>query len=79
MKVVAKSVKGKEFFYNAESAHKVSDRSAWKIASALNNVHYDLKEGEVWHVHDVDEYDKAYLYGMAQAFVRRNGGLVRVW
>ena len=78
MKIVAKSVKGHEFLYNAPSAHKVSERSAKLICKALNEIGYKLKEGEVWHIHEVDEYDGAYEYATFQSFVRRNGGLKEI-
>jgi len=75
MKIVAKSIKGQEFLYNAKSAHRVSERSANLICKALNEAKYNLKEGEVWHVHDIDRYDTAYQYVDYQAFTRRNGKL----
>lgn len=75
MKIVAKSVKGHEFMYSAKSAHKVSERSANLICKALNSANYDLKDGETWFVHDVNQYDSAYDYASYQAFTRRNGKL----
>ena len=78
MKIVAKTTEGKEFLFNATSAHKVSERSADKIVKALNDVRYGLKTGEIWFVYDVDKYDKAYDYASFQSFVRRNHGLVEV-
>ncbi len=75
MKIVAKSIKGKEFMYSAKSAHKVSERSANLICKLLNDINYHLNEGETWFIHDVDKYDTAYEYASFQAFTRRNGKL----
>lgn len=77
MKIVAKSVKGHEFLYSARSAHKVSERSAEYICSELNRVQYNLKDGEVWFIHDIDQYDSAYDYATEQAFTTRKGGVFR--
>ena len=73
MFILAKSEKGKEFFYNAKSARKVSKASAKTICDALNKIGWNLKENEVWHIHEVDKYDIAYEYGMFQSFTIRNG------
>ncbi len=77
MKIIAKSADGQEHLYNARSAHKVSARSGEKIAAILNEKRYRLGEGEVWHIHDVDRYDKAYQYAETQSFVIRGGYLAR--
>ena len=73
MLVIAKSVKGKEFLYKAETARKVSARSANTILSVLNEMRWRLKDNEVWHIHEVDEYDNAYWYAQRQAFTIRKG------
>ena len=79
MTIVAKSVKGQEFFYNAKSAHKVSKASAKEICKALNDYKYELyDDNEVWFVHEVDKYDNAFGYAEYQAFTRRNGAIRRV-
>ena len=78
MKIIAKSVKGQEFLYSAKTAHKVSNASANAICKALNDAKFELKEGETWHVHDVDQCDNAYQYAEWQAFTRRNGAIRRV-
>lgn len=78
MKIVAKSVKGKEFLYSARSAHQVKGLTAEKMCAFLNEQKHDLKEDEVWHVHDVGPYDNAYGYGAIQMFERkRNGQIVK--
>lgn len=73
MKIIAKSCKGKEFLYNAKSARKVSEKSAEKILNVLNSVKWDLKDDEIWHIHDVDEYDSAFWYAERQSFTIRKG------
>ena len=73
MLVIAKSVEGKEFLYKAETARKVSARSANTILSVLNDMKWRLSDGEVWCIHEVDEYDAAYFYAQRQAFTIRKG------
>ena len=43
-KIIAKTIKGKEFFYNANSAYKVSANSAEKILTVLNSVRWNLSD-----------------------------------
>jgi len=73
MKVIAKSVKGHEFLYNAASARQVSNRSASVILKVLNEKRYQLKDNEVWHIHEVDSYDNAFYYAQNRAFKIRKG------
>lgn len=73
MKVLAKAIKGQEFFYSARSARKVSERSAKVILDIVNEYRFQLKENEVWHIYDVDQYDAAYDYAQFQSFTIRNG------
>jgi len=77
MLVVAKSVKGQEFLYSPKSAHQVKGLSAQKMAEFLNKQNHDLKENEVWYVHDVGMYDRAYAYAETQIFERSRSGNVR--
>lgn len=73
MKVIAKSLKGAEYMYNAESARKVSERSAETILEIVNEMKWRLKDNEVWAIHEVDRYDNAYYYAERQAFTIRKG------
>lgn len=73
MLVIAKSKEGHEFLYNAASARKVSARSAETILKVLNDMRWRLKDGEIWHIHEVDEYDNAFYYAQRQAFTIRKG------
>ena len=78
MIVLAKAVLGHEFCYNAHSAHAVSKRSASKIRDVLNENKYLLKENEIWHIYDVDQYDNAYDFAATQKFTIRNGVVKRI-
>lgn len=73
MLVIAKSVKGHEYLYKAHTARKVSARSAEKILNVLNDMRWNLEENEVWHIHEIDQYDRAYDYAEMQAFTIRKG------
>lgn len=56
-KMVAKSLKGSEFFYSRFSAYAVPVSSADKICKALNDSRWNLDDNEVWHVHDCGSYE----------------------
>jgi hypothetical protein len=68
MIVIARAKKGAEFLYSYGSAHKVPKASARKICDALNRLQYGITEEQVWHVFEVDEYDRAFFYGERQSF-----------
>ena len=76
MIVVAKSVKGQEFLYNPKSAHQVKGMKPEKMAEFLNKQGHDLKTGEVWHVHEVGQYDNAYGWASIQMFERKRSGAI---
>lgn len=73
MKILAKAIKGQEFMYSIRSAHKVSARSATVILDIVNKYRFQLKDNEIWHIYDVDEYDTAYDVAQFQSFTIRNG------
>ena len=78
MIILAKSVKGSEFLYNARTAHKVSKANAEKIRDVLNEYNYKLKDGETWFIHDVSEtYDNAGAFASYQAFTMDKHGVVK--
>lgn len=60
MTIIAKTRKGQEYLYSAISAHKVSKASAAYICKICNECKYRLKEGETWHIYDVDPYSYAH-------------------
>ena len=71
MAVLAIAVKGKEYLYNASTAHLVSNASADFIRDALNAAKYKLKENEVWHKYDrLDYTSTAWDYASHQKFAR---------
>ena len=75
MLVVAKSQKGAEFLYAPESAHQVAKAHAAQVRDMLNFVGWELKEGETWFLHEVDQYDDAFCYASAQRFTWSKGAL----
>ena len=75
MKMIAKTIEGQEFCYDANTAHKVSERSAEIICAALNEQRWKLKDGQVWHVYDCGWYEAEYTAAAYQSFERRKGGL----
>lgn len=60
-KFIAKAVKGQEFLFSRSSMIGVPASSALKIATALNNSKYELKEGQIWHVYDNDFYYNDFI------------------
>ena len=55
-KFIAISNKGSEYMFKKSIIIAVPTKSAQIIADALNKVNYQLKPGELWHVHDNDFY-----------------------
>ena len=53
---IAKSTKGQEFIFDRSSMIAVPKTSAEAIANKLNESKYQLKDGQVWHVHQNDWY-----------------------
>ena len=68
MTILAISAKGQEYLYRASTAHKVSKAKAKMIADALNRIQYKIKDNEVWFIHEVDQYDSAYVFAEGQKF-----------
>ena len=77
MTILAKTIIGKEFIYSVSSAHKVNKKKADYIAECLNNCGFMLKDGEKWHVYEVDQYDKASIYAEDQTFYITKGGALK--
>ena len=75
MKIVAKTIKGKEFFYDPTTAHRVNIAKAELIAKTLNGCGYSLKGDQTWHTYDIDRYDvRAYVYAENQQFIMKHDG-----
>lgn len=77
MKMIAKAVEGKEFFYDRNSAHKVSARSAEEICAALNEKRYKLADGQIWNIYEAGWYEAEYTAMAYQTFYKRNGNIYR--
>ncbi len=75
MTIVAKAVKGHEYFYSAKSAHMAAKDKASRIADKLNEIGWSLKDGETWFVYEVGYYDTAYGYAEEQSFTWGKTGL----
>lgn len=75
MIVLAKSCQGAEYLYSPKSAHAVPKPSAQKIMDALNESRYDLRDGQVWHLHEVCGLDDASFYAERQKFSIRKGAI----
>lgn len=78
MIVLAKAFKGSEFYYNWKTAHKVSKKNAAKIRDELNRVGFELDQDTIWHIYNVDEYDRAYSVGETRSFRIRSGKIVEI-
>lgn len=77
MKVLAIAEKGREYLYNARTAHKVASAHAQAVCDALNGAGYALDDSTVWTVVDVNAYDNAYYYAETQKFTYGKRGIVR--
>lgn len=72
MLVLAKSLKGRDFYYSPRSAHRVSKRSANIIADILNEK-VNVVDNFEWVVHEVGYLSEAYAWAEGQSFVIRKG------
>lgn len=72
-KMIAKTIKGKEFIYSKSTAHAVPTASAYAICDALNECKYQLTDDQVWHVYDCDWYELEFTNAGLYRFTRRNG------
>lgn len=75
MIILAKSCVGQEYLYLTKSAHAVPKSSARKIMDALNKSRYDLRDGQVWHLHEICGLDDASFYAERQKFSIRKGNI----
>lgn len=73
-KMIAKTIEGKEYLYNPNSAHSVSNAAADQICQLLNEKRWRLnKPEEKWHVYDCGWYEMDYTEAGSQSFYRRRG------
>lgn len=73
VKIIAKTIDGKEFMYSRASAHAVSASAAEEICKVLNENAWGIKPGEKWHIYDVGEWELSYMGAAYQKFTRRKG------
>lgn len=69
MFITAKTRKGAEFAYSSQTAILCKSREQAQTLADFMNTHNDgsqgvfkLKEGEIYHVYEIDKYDRAPLY-----------------
>lgn len=69
MVIFAKTLKGKEFLYSSKTAVLCKNREqAQQVAEFLNSHNdgnqgdFKLKDGEVFHVYEIDKYDRQPLF-----------------
>ena len=72
MLVLAKSLKGLDFYYSPRSAHRVSKRSAKTIAGILNE-RLNVVDNFEWATHEADCLSEAYAWAESQSFAIRKG------
>ena len=78
MTILAQAILGQEYMYNPRTAHEVPKSSADKIAHFLNKHKFELADGRVWHVFNIDQYDLvAYDQASTQRFKIGRGRILR--
>lgn len=74
MKMIAKTIAGKEFIYSRNSAHSVSNAGAEEICRVLNEKRWRLnKPEEKWHIYECGWYEMECTEAGSQSFYRRRG------
>jgi hypothetical protein len=63
MKILAKTIKGKEFMYSRNGAVQIPE--SWndaKVAAFINgiNKHFKVAENETYHPYNIDQYDSVF-------------------
>ena len=76
MMIIAKSIKGQEFYYSPRTAHRVNARKARKVCDALNACGYMLAENETWYPHEVADWENAAIYAEGQRFTLHADGRI---
>lgn len=71
-KLIAKTRIGTEFLHSKKDAFFASS-NAQRIADILNENRYQLKDGETWHVYDLDFSQTVYVD--KRIFKSRNGSI----
>lgn len=74
-KLIAKSMIGREFSYNRESAMLAPVSSAKAICEELNRIQWHINPGECWSVHDCGAYELEYTAAGYKRITTRKGAL----
>ena len=72
-RMIAKTTIDRKFIHSRSNAFYVSAAGAYDICKTMNAVRFGLKDGECWHVYEVEYGDDMYL----DRVVKRRKG--RVW
>lgn len=78
MTVIAIAKAGQEFLYKSNTAHKVNEKKADAIIKVLNEIKYNLNDGEIWHKYSVSTYDRAGVFAECQKFIAGKNGIKRI-
>lgn len=75
---IAKTIKGQEFMYSADSMTFVPTSSRKQFVDAFNAAGYQLKNNEVWHLYENDCITDRRIYKTA---TQRNGKITirKLW
>lgn len=70
MLVIAKAIKGKEFFHSIREMYEVPKRSAEKICEIMNREKWNLKDNETWHIYEGTLYEPNGKLSIREGVVR---------
>ena len=60
MKLIAKTIIGREFVYSKKECFYAPDSSAEKMAAELTAMKYKIDDGQKWNVYDRDWYTDSF-------------------
>lgn len=75
-KVIAKTMEGNEYLYSKLASYKVAEKSAKAICKVLNDCKWQLKDGEIWHIYDVGEWELDFMNARFQRLTKKKNGMV---
>lgn len=71
--IIAKTRERQEFIYSKRNSYSVPKSSANKIVTIMNNVRWNIQQGEKWHVYEIGEWEKDYCAAGHQRLSIRKG------
>lgn len=71
-KIIAKTKAGMEYIYFTRYTYQAAQNKIEKICKAMNDIRYNLKPCELWHIYTVDEFE---YKNAAYKLVNRQGKL----